>query len=112
MKKIISLVFAGVLGGLIALGGVYLMNPGTDTIQTVSNNNAQTVKNNTTAALPSGETPGSFSASAKKAMQPSYIFLLPFSLLEVWTKATPFAFSLEMKAVAIQCAHVKVLALG
>lgn len=67
MKKIISLVFAGVLGGLIALGGVYLMNPGTNTIQTVSDNNALTVNNNTTAVLPGEAIPGSFSASAKKA---------------------------------------------
>ncbi|MEM6376835.1 MAG: trypsin-like peptidase domain-containing protein, partial [Bacteroidota bacterium] len=52
-----------------ALGGVYLLNP-TDrnTIQPVSETTVQKVNNNTTAALPDDIIPGSFSASAKKAM--------------------------------------------
>lgn len=69
MKKIVSLVFAGVLGGLVALGGVYLLNPNqNNNVQSVSEASVQKVNNNTTAALPEEVIPGSFSASAKKAM--------------------------------------------
>lgn len=69
MKKFASLVFAGVLGGLITLGGVYLLEPSPSAITPENGSFAQTVKNNWNTHPDAAATiPGSFSEAARKAM--------------------------------------------
>lgn len=69
MKKFASLVFAGVLGGLITLGGLYLLEPSPRTMASDIESLAQPIKNNwNTKPNEVASIPSSFSEAAKKAM--------------------------------------------
>ncbi|MEM9918567.1 MAG: trypsin-like peptidase domain-containing protein [Bacteroidota bacterium] len=68
MKNTISLIFAGVIGGMIALGGVYFMMPA-PAVQTPADLSfARMVDNNTNVNPRTKAVPYDFTAAANKAM--------------------------------------------
>ncbi len=75
MKNIITLVVAGIIGGLVTLGGVYLLNPiSNNTTTHPTENYAKTVANNLNVKAGSVAAPFDFTQAAELSM-PSVVHI-------------------------------------
>ncbi len=75
MKNLLSLILAGIIGGMITLGGVYLLQPAsTQNAQITNEAYAKTISNNLNVKAGSIAAPSNFTAAAETAM-PSVVHI-------------------------------------
>jgi len=99
-KNLFSLVFAGIIGGVITLSGVYLLNNSQVENAPTIENYAQPVSNNLNVRAGSATAPFDFADAAEKqvvvVMTKKVLELLLISFLEILTKVV---FEVELAQV-------------
>lgn len=68
MKKLIGLIAAGIIGGMIALGGVFYFMPQTNQYQSISQSYVQPVSHRLNVSSKANAVPFDFTTAAEKAM--------------------------------------------